>query len=137
MLIYDGDCGFCTTSARSAGRFLPLGVPVVAWQTFDDLGVLGLSEADVTSKVWWIGVDGVPHGGHQAVGRAIMAMSPWWSASGWFLCVPPVSWIAEPAYALVARNRHRLPGATASCAPGRPPDITPSPSSASGASPTE
>ncbi len=137
MLIYDGDCGFSTTSARFAERFLPLGVPVVAWQTFDDLEVLGLTHDDVTSTAWWIGVDGVPRGGHLAVGRAIMAMQPWWSALGWFLCVPPVSWIAQPAYALVATNRHRLPGATGSCATGGPLESTPVPSSASGASRTE
>jgi predicted DCC family thiol-disulfide oxidoreductase YuxK len=34
---------------------------------------------------------------------------------GWLLLVPPVSWLAIPVYALVARYRYRMPGSTDAC----------------------
>ncbi len=125
MLIFDGDCVFCTTSAKRAEALLPLGTPVVPWQSFPDLSIIGLTESDVTAKVWWIGTDGRPEGGHRAVGRCIQAMRPWWSPIGGLLLIPPVSWSAAPAYAWVARHRHQMPGATNACRPDLGPVAAP------------
>jgi predicted DCC family thiol-disulfide oxidoreductase YuxK len=38
-----------------------------------------------------------------------------WRLVGRLIITPPVSWLAGPVYALIARNRHRLPGASDSC----------------------
>ena len=38
-----------------------------------------------------------------------------WRLAGLVLSRPPVLWLARPVYALVAANRHRLPGGTATC----------------------
>jgi predicted DCC family thiol-disulfide oxidoreductase YuxK len=114
MLIYDGDCGFCTESARWLEARLPLGYPVVAWQELPSLETLGLTEHDVQTAAWWIDVSGRPHRGHRAIARALVACKGAWSIAGWLLLIPPVSWLAAGVYALVARYRHRLPG-EASC----------------------
>ena len=114
-MIYDGDCGFCTSSARWLEARLPLGYPVVAWQSLPDLEALGLTEAQVQRAAWWADTDGTPHAGARAIARALIACRGPWSAVGWVLLVPPVSWIATIVYALVARFRYRLPGGTDAC----------------------
>ena len=43
-----------------------------------------------------------------------------WRMAGRLLALRPVLWLAWPAYRLVARNRHRLPGGTAACELPRP-----------------
>jgi hypothetical protein len=35
---------------------------------------------------------------------------------GWLLLTPPFSWAGAAGYPIVARYRHKLPGATAACA---------------------
>lgn len=115
MLIYDGDCGFCTTSARWIARRLPDDVRVVAWQSLDDLAAHGLTVDDVTSAAWWVEPDGSPRGGHLAIGAALRAAGGAWGLVGRALLAPPLRWIGGPVYRLVARYRYRLPGATDAC----------------------
>ncbi len=116
MLIYDGDCAFCTSSALWIEERLPEGYPVVPWQLVPDLETLGLDETDTRSAAWWIGPDSIPHGGHLAIGRALIECGGLWSLVGWLIVLPPFRWPAAPIYRLIAANRHRLPGGTATCA---------------------
>ena len=116
MLIYDGDCAFCTSSAGWIEERLPEGYPVVPWQFVSDLETLGLDESDVRTAAWWIGADGVAHGGHLAIGRALIEVGGFWSLLGWLTVLPPLRWLAGPIYTLIAANRHRLPGGTPACA---------------------
>lgn len=114
-LVYDGDCGFCTASARWIGRRLRGGVRVVPWQSIPDLAATGLTEADVARAAWWIDVDGSLHEGHAAIGHALLAARRAWPIVGRLILVRPIAWLAAPVYRLVAANRHRLPGATDAC----------------------
>lgn len=114
MLVFDGDCGFCTSSARWIERRLPSDVAVEPWQSLD-LDVLGLTAADVTAAAWWLEPDGRRHRGHAAIGRALIAAGGRWRLIGRVIVTPPTSWVALLVYALVARNRHHLPGATDQC----------------------
>jgi predicted DCC family thiol-disulfide oxidoreductase YuxK len=115
MLVYDGDCAFCTRCAEVAKRLLPVGIPVVAWQQLDDLALLGLTVEDVTTQAWWVGTDGRLSGGHAAVARCVMAMRRWYSPLAALLLVPPISWLAALVYRWVAANRHAMPGGTDAC----------------------
>jgi predicted DCC family thiol-disulfide oxidoreductase YuxK len=114
LLVFDGDCGFCTRSARWIEVRLPDDVDVVPWQSIDDLGSLGLTARGVTEEAWWVDRRGAA-GGHRAVGRALQAAGRWWRPLGWVVRNPPGSWLAGPAYRLLATNRHRLPGSTEAC----------------------
>ncbi|HSL57277.1 MAG TPA: DUF393 domain-containing protein [Acidimicrobiales bacterium] len=114
-LVYDGDCGFCTASARWIGRRLRAGVRVTPWQDLPDLAAVGLTVDDVTRAAWWLDEQGHRHEGHLAVGRSLMAARGLWPVVGRLLVTAPVRWLAAPAYRLVARYRYRLPGATAAC----------------------
>ena len=82
-----------------------------AWQTLD-LTELHLTVADVDEAAWWIDATGRKYRGHLAIGHALKAAGGGWGFIGAVLVRPPVSWVAKPVYALIARNRDKLPGST-------------------------
>lgn len=114
LLVFDGDCAFCTTWVlrlkNALGRF-PDAQP---WQWLD-LGELDLSPSDVTRYVWLM-VGERRFRGHAAF-AALLRMQRHWSLRflGHLLVTPPFSWAAAVGYSLIARFRHRLPGGTAAC----------------------
>lgn len=114
-LIFDGDCGFCTTTANWIGRRLPAGAEVVPWQFRDDLDQLGLTVDDVNEKVWWIDDGGALHGGHHAIGQALISAGGVWRLLGHISLIPPISWVGALVYRVISANRHRMPGGTPAC----------------------
>jgi predicted DCC family thiol-disulfide oxidoreductase YuxK len=123
VLLYDGDCGFCTRSARLARRILPANCAVAPWQG-TDLAALGTTEVRAQREVLWVSRSGSVSGGARAIGRALMAAGFPWAVLGVPLLLPPLSWVAGGVYRLVAANRMRLPGGTPACAvpPAHPAD---------------
>lgn len=115
MLIYDGDCGFCTTCAEWAQRRLPPGTTVVPWQFAGDLAAYGLTVDDVTTAAYWVDERGRTHRAERGVAAALRAMGGVWSLAGRALGAAPLRVLAGPAYRLLARYRYRLPGGTAAC----------------------
>ena len=110
LLVYDGHCGFCVRSARWIESRLPADARVEPWQSLE-LEELGLSPQDVQAAVWWIDGSGPAprHSrGADAVGRSLVAAGGAWGVVGRLIIRPPLCWLARPAYALVAANRHRL-----------------------------
>ncbi len=111
-LVFDGDCGFCTTSAD----WLAKGdrVAIVPWQ-FLDLDAVGLTVDQVSTSVWWLQDDEPVEHSSRAIGRALVVRGgvPAWA--GHILLVPVVRPLADAVYRLVARNRHRMPGGTPVC----------------------
>jgi predicted DCC family thiol-disulfide oxidoreductase YuxK len=115
MLVFDGDCAFCTTSARWIGARLPSEAAVQPWQVLD-LRALGLTPRDVQTAAYWVDRDGSTYRGHRAVGKALAAGGGAWGLVGKVLLIPPISWLAALGYELIARNRSHMPGATDACA---------------------
>jgi predicted DCC family thiol-disulfide oxidoreductase YuxK len=121
LLIFDGDCAFCTSTANWLGRRMRADVSAVPWQR-TDLAAHGTRPDRAQREVLWIDPSGV-RGGAPAVAAALRACrSRTWRAVGVALDLPPLRWIAPSAYRLIARNRQRLPGATPACALRPPPD---------------
>ncbi|TFB54528.1 DUF393 domain-containing protein [Cryobacterium sp. TMT1-62] len=114
LLIFDGDCAFCTTSVNTMKRLIP-GMPASAPYQWTDLTSYALTTKDAQSRVWLI-VDDHRFGGAAAV-AALLRHQPnvLMRVLGWLGTVPPWSWAAEVGYRLVARYRHRLPGGTPAC----------------------
>jgi predicted DCC family thiol-disulfide oxidoreductase YuxK len=119
-LIYDGDCGFCTSSATWVSRHWtgaasPVAVP---WQelSVERVAELELDRDDFARSAWWIDGNRVD-GGSRAIARALQATHGPWAVAGWVLLVPPISWVAPLGYRVVAHHRHRLPGGTPACKP--------------------
>ncbi|MBT2214037.1 thiol-disulfide oxidoreductase DCC family protein [Actinomadura sp. NEAU-AAG7] len=115
VLVYDGDCGFCTSSVRFLERRVPVDATVVAFQ-FADLDALGTTAERAEHEVLWIDRAGRVSGGAEAIGRLLTAAGGPWRALGVLMRVPPVSWAAHVVYRLMANNRQRMPGGTAACA---------------------
>jgi predicted DCC family thiol-disulfide oxidoreductase YuxK len=117
LLVYDGDCSFCSASARWIAARWDGTQKAVAWQhlSANQLERLGLTADDVRSAAWWIDPSGARSRGHLAIARALGAANGWPSAVGRILLVPPFRWLAAGVYPLIARSRHRLPGGTPAC----------------------
>lgn len=113
-LLYDGDCGFCTTSAAFIDRWIPTTAHVIAYQ-HTDLAPLGVTAAQAQEKLQWVADDGTVSSGHAAVGRLLVNAGGLWSLPGRIVLVPPFSWLGAVGYRLIAKNRHRLPGGTPAC----------------------
>ena len=114
VLIFDGDCGFCTTTANFIARHSSSPIAIHPWQ-FIDVSAYGLTEAQVSAKVYMV-VDGVPFAGHEAFAQILLLQRNWvLKTLGWLAMHPPISWLARPVYWLVAKYRHKLPGGTPAC----------------------
>ncbi len=115
-LLFDGDCGFCTTSAGWLRRLAPPpGLEVVpSWSV--DIDAVGLGLDDVTRCVWYIDTDGSTYPAEVAVARALQ-QSPSRPVRliGSFINAPGVRSVSGWVYRLVAANRYRLPGSTDAC----------------------
>lgn len=114
VLLYDGDCAFCTSCARLIEKRIKPDAAVVPWQ-FAGLAELGVSEAQAIEAVQWVEVDGSVRSGHEAIAAMLISAGPISRLIGRSLLSPGISKLARKAYALVATNRHRLPGSTPAC----------------------
>ncbi|WP_067172898.1 thiol-disulfide oxidoreductase DCC family protein [Microtetraspora niveoalba] len=114
LIIYDGDCGFCTTAAGFIERRMDVPADVAAWQ-FTDLAALGTTPERAEYELLWVDTRGRVFGGAQAVAKILLAAGLPWSPLGLLLRVPPFRWAAHGLYRLIAANRHRLPGGTPMC----------------------
>src|SRR3954470_13869135 len=115
VVLYDGDCGFCTGLVEEARDRLAADVDYVAFQAAP-LATYGVSTAEARHSLHWVAIDGRLDHASGAVARLLVDSGGAWSMLGRLLLAPPFSFVAAGAYWLVARNR-RHP-----CVPhGRPP----------------
>jgi predicted DCC family thiol-disulfide oxidoreductase YuxK len=119
VLVFDGDCAFCTTWVNRLERLLPVFPRTTPWQWID-LDQYALTTDDVERYAWLI----TPH--HQYAGHlafsALLRMQPVAALrfAGHLLATPPFSLVAALGYTVIAANRSRLPGGTPACAMPRP-----------------
>jgi len=118
ILVFDGDCGFCTTSARWLHRWVVTdgSTSIAPWQLLDLAG-LGVTEDQCRTAVQWVGEDGQVVSGHAAIAATLRAGHPVCRPVGSLLVAPGFSWLAKHAYAWVAEHRYALPGGTPACRP--------------------
>jgi predicted DCC family thiol-disulfide oxidoreductase YuxK len=116
VLLFDGDCAFCTSCARLLERIGPE-AEIAAWQV-SDLDELGVTAAQAAQAVRWIESDGTVRSGHEAIAAALGVASAPWRIAGRMLVLPGISPLAAAVYRLIARNRQRLPGGTPACKTG-------------------
>lgn len=114
LLVYDGDCAFCTRAVAVALRRIRVVCHAVPWQQVDLAG-LGLTPEEAAEVVWWVEPGVRKVSGHRAVAAALRHGRPALRPLGRLLEAPLVGNVAAAGYDLVARNRYRLPGGTAAC----------------------
>jgi predicted DCC family thiol-disulfide oxidoreductase YuxK len=113
-LIFDGDCGFCTTSANFIVKESKPTVTAIPYQ-WADLEEFGLTETQTEKKVY-LNIEGNNYAGHKAVAKLLRLQSNWaLKALGVIALIPPFSWSAAVLYWLTAKYRHKLPGGTPAC----------------------
>ena len=114
VIIYDGDCAFCELWVTRLRRRLPV-VPQALPARSVDLDRLGLTPDDVARFAWLITPDRHIAGG--AILRELLIRQPRVTLRflGHLLGLWPIPVIGEGVYRIIARNRHRLPGASDTC----------------------
>jgi predicted DCC family thiol-disulfide oxidoreductase YuxK len=113
-LVFDGDCAFCSTSARSVRALTGPAVRVIPYQRAD-LDALGLTPEQGAEAVWFVHPDGRKERGHRAIAAALSAVGGVWRPVGAVLGSDALGPLAGGIYAWIARNRHRLPGGAPEC----------------------
>jgi len=129
VVIFDGDCGFCTTSATWIARRLHRADgqdPDLVPRQRAELEQLGTTQERASREVLWVDLDGEVSGGAEALARWLRFRGGAYGWLGRLLQAPVVSFLAAGGYRLVAANRYRLPGGTPACA------LPPPPASATG-----
>ena len=125
LLVFDGDCAFCTTWVNRLEAALPVFPRTTPWQWID-LDEYALSRDDVDRYAWVITPGHQTSAGHQYAGHlalsALLRMQPALGLRflGHLLATPPFSIAAAIGYRIIAANRSRLPGGTPACALPRP-----------------
>ena len=114
LLIFDGDCAFCTSSVRFIERRIRRHPRIQPWQR-SDLAGLGLTQEQCETAVQLI-ENGRVTSAHVAVARLVIYGKRGWAVLGYLLLVPGIKQIAGVVYRWVAKNRDRMPGGTAECA---------------------
>jgi predicted DCC family thiol-disulfide oxidoreductase YuxK len=113
-LIFDGDCGFCTSAANFIVKRSKVAITAHPWQLIDttEYGVL---QPQAQDRVYMV-VDGQAFGGHEAFAAILRLQNNWLlSTIALVIVVPPICWLARIGYRLVAKYRHKLPGGTPAC----------------------
>ncbi|MER5644906.1 DCC1-like thiol-disulfide oxidoreductase family protein [Streptosporangium sp. NPDC002524] len=114
LLVFDGDCGFCLKSLAWLRRRVAFWPETVSWQAAD-LDELGLTEETCAKAIQWIDEGEPPVGGALAFAALFRYQSGPIRHVGTAMRLAPLRCVAQVCYRLTARNRHRLPGATAAC----------------------
>jgi predicted DCC family thiol-disulfide oxidoreductase YuxK len=113
-LVFDGDCGFCTTVATHFKKRSRVPIDIAAWQ-LTDLKLLGLTAQQASAQVY-LASDGKLFGGHEAFAEFMRLQDdPFHRAVARTMRAPGLRRLSAWGYRLVAKNRHRLPGGTPAC----------------------
>ena len=115
VLIFDGDCGFCTSTANYIKAKSSTEIEIEPWQ-WVDLSKFGLTKEQAASKVQLF-AGGKIYAGHLAFAKLLRLQRQWWfKLLGGILVIPPLNLAARLGYFYVAKYRHKLPGGTPACA---------------------
>jgi predicted DCC family thiol-disulfide oxidoreductase YuxK len=118
-LIFDGDCGFCTSSADWLGRRLNRlrgpNAKLIPWQ-FTDLAALGTTTQRAQREVLWVSTDETIRGGAAAFAAWLKFRGGPYAVAGHAMDLPIVRKLAAGVYRVIAQNRHRMPGGSPACA---------------------
>ena len=123
VLIFDGDCAFCTSSLRFGERLLGTDGWASTPFQFADMDALeaftggAATRGRAEREILWITPTGQVYGGADAAAKVLLRTGrvPW-VLLGATALLPGVRVATAALYRLISANRHRLPGGTPACA---------------------
>jgi predicted DCC family thiol-disulfide oxidoreductase YuxK len=114
LVLWDQDCSFCSRAAAYASEHFVVEATPYQWV---DVTAYGLTPEQCGEALQVVDRrTGRVFAGSDAVAQVMRTRHGAWAVLGRVGGSAVVRPIAQPAYRLVARNRHRLPGGTAACA---------------------
>lgn len=114
VVVYDGDCAFCSSSARWADSRFAADIECFPYQLLD-LSKYGLTKSSCADALQVVTSTNEIFSGHRAV-QQILLVAPWpWRGIGLLVSLPGIRSLAKVGYRWVSKNRFRLPGGTPSC----------------------
>jgi GNAT superfamily N-acetyltransferase len=117
VLLYDGECRFCTASAQWLERHARSTARVQPWQR-GDLADLGVSAEQCAEAVQWVG-NGRLASGPDALAAYLQSSTGAWRAAGRLLATPAAQQLTRPTYRRLVR--HQVREADAAADRSRPP----------------
>jgi len=130
VLLFDGDCAFCTRCAEWLVNVVRPRATVEPWQLMP-LPKLGVTSVQCQQAVQWVAEGEPTSAGAAAIAAALRAGRAPWPLLGYLISLPPLSALSQFVYGLVAAHRHRLPGGTPACQMDSGTPGTPGPSASS------
>ena len=114
VVLYDGDCAFCSSAARFAEQRIAKNLHFAAYQ-LTELVPYGLTAAECAQALKFIDQSGNIHSAQNAIAEILISSGKIWYGFGKLLKLPGINLIAALGYKFVAANRHKLPGGTPTC----------------------
>ncbi|MSY08310.1 MAG: DUF393 domain-containing protein, partial [Actinobacteria bacterium] len=112
LLVFDGDCAFCTRCVRFIERRMRRHPRIEPWQSLD-LAALNLTSAQCETAVQWVDAQGAISSANIAISRLLVSAGSGWRILGFVLMLPGIRQVSAVVYRWVAKNRDRMPGGTA------------------------
>jgi predicted DCC family thiol-disulfide oxidoreductase YuxK len=114
ILLFDGDCAFCSSSIRLIMRVIKKHPEIKPYQWID-LTNYGISKEECTKSIQFYKSESKRFSGAQAFAQFLILSNYPWKILGFTLELPLIKGISKLLYGVVARNRYRLPGGTPEC----------------------
>lgn len=114
VVIYDGDCAFCSSAARFGKRRIAKQLQFLPYQ-LTDLNPYGLTVAQCEAALQFVASSGKIFTAQNAIAQLLIAGGGIWKFTGLLIKLPVINQIAAVGYKFTAANRHRLPGGTPTC----------------------
>jgi predicted DCC family thiol-disulfide oxidoreductase YuxK len=114
VLVFDGDCGFCTSTANWIVKHSKVAIDAqpYQWAKLDDFG---LTREESAARVQLI-ADGKIFSGHFCMAKLLLLQpNALVKILGAIMVLPGLNALSAKVYDLIAANRHRLPGGTPAC----------------------
>ncbi len=119
VVLFDGDCRFCTQQTRKLVRWFPRAVVA---RNFQEPGALdafpGITHEACMKRMHLVTTKGAVYAGAEAGARIVILGLPVLGLAFWLYYVPGVRQLAELLYGVIARYRYRIAGKTVRCDPG-------------------
>ena len=114
ILVFDGDCGFCTTTANWIKKNSRVALEIVPYQ-WTDLNQYGLTAEEAAAKVQLVVGDKV-FAGHNCMAKLLLIQpNVFVKLVGAVMVMPVIEPISARLYTWIAANRQKLPGGTPAC----------------------